>query len=271
MKRTIMILLMVLSVILTACDTDNASDNSDDETENALDPIALLTESADNIRAAETFRLDVQQEGADYNVLIDLNGETTAVAFRRAQAQYVSPDEVQGTVRVLAGIVPIDVDIYSSGVRQWVRFVGTDWISEDFAPGFNAATLIEEDTGFEAALSALADLDYSGEESLEDGTPVYHIAGTAEGEAVTSLLVGMIETEGLVPVDVYLHREERYPVRIVIHQVDNATEENPEGTIWTIDVFDVDDAPELTPPQGADVDVETTAEATAEATAEVND
>lgn len=257
MKRTIIILLLVLALVLTACETDNG-DDSEDVTE--LDPIALLTESADNIRAADTFRLDVQQSGADYNVLIDLNGETTAVAFRRAQAQYVSPDEVQGTVRVLAGIVPIDVDIYSSGVRQWVRFIGTDWISEDFAPGFNAATLIEEDTGFEAALSALADLDFAGEESLEDGTPVFHIAGTAEGEAVTSLLVGMIETEGIVPVDVYLHREERYPVRIVIHQVDNATEEHPDGTVWMIDVFDVDDPSDLTPPADAEITPEATTE-----------
>lgn len=240
------ILLMALALILAGCGSGG------DDSEEDIDPFALLGEAATNIRAAETFRLDVRQSGAEYNIFILLDGEEQEVAFRRAIAQYVSPDRVQGTVRVIAGgVLPVDVDIFSYGFDQWVRFVGTNWIDEDFAPGFNPQTLIAEDTGFQAALAALTELDYEGIETLEDGTSVYHIAGIAEGDAVTSLLVGMIEAEGLVPVDVYIDRENRLPVRLIITQLETITEDEDDPTTWTIDVYDVGDEPELTPPDDA--------------------
>ncbi|MEQ8675198.1 MAG: LppX_LprAFG lipoprotein [Aggregatilineales bacterium] len=269
-------LFFILMLVLAACG-GTGDDQSSTEGEATLvgdDPVGLLTSAAMNIRAAETFRLDVQQTGADYEVLITLNNEVTAVKFRRAVAQYVNPDTVEGTVRVIAGIVPIDVDIFSNGFAQWVRFIGTSWILEDFAPGFNAETLIAQDTGFQAALAALTDLDNQGETSLDDGTGVYHLSGIADGDAVTSLLVGMIEAEGMIPVDVYIDRDSLYPSRIVIHQVDNATEEHPEGTTWTIDVYDIDAPPELDPPENyeqtaEEINAQMMLEMTAEAMPEV--
>jgi len=251
MRQSRIISLMLIMLLVLAGCNGGGDDNSEEQTD--IDPLELLTTASDNIRSAETFRLDVMHGGLDYFVTILLNGQTpTDVAFRRAQAQYVRPDEVQGTVRVVAGIVPVDVDIYANNTQQWVRFVGTDWLLDDFAPGFSAETLIAEDSGFEAALSALTDLTYDGAESLEDGTPVYHLDGTADGASVTALLVGMIEAEGEVPVDVYIHREELYPVRIVITQFE-LDENGDEGIItWTIDVFDVNDPPDIDVPAGAD-------------------
>lgn len=276
---------VALMLMLVACGSGDSDANAEAEaTSPGDDPLSLLTTAALNIRSAETFRLDVQQSGADYDVLITLNNQVTSVAFRRAVAQYVTPDIVQGTVRVVAGIVPVDVDIFSRGFAQWVRFVGTNWIREDFAPGFNAETLIAQDTGFQAALAALTELNNQGETSLEDGTGVYHLSGIADGEAVTSLLVGMIEAQGMIPVDVYIDRDELYPARIVIHQLDTATDEEPEGTTWTIDVYDINAAQEIDPPENseaiaeevnalmmAELTLEATAEATAEMTPEATD
>lgn len=241
----ILALSLLLIFVLAAC-------GGEDEPDEPPEPVSLLTDAADNIRAADTFRLDVSQTGAPYQFAVILPGEGVSyVEFRRARAQYVAPERLQASVRVIAAGLPIDIDIFSAAERQWFKVFGLDWINEDFAPGFDPVTLIAEDSGFQAALAALTDLEYIGVESLEDGTGVYHLRGTARGPDVTNLLVGLIEAEGLVPVDVYIDRNSIYPVRLIITQPETATEDEPEPTTWTIDVYDVDAAPDLTPPEGA--------------------
>jgi hypothetical protein len=231
-------------LIVTGCTTNGADDPPPE-------PVELLTEAADNIRSAETFRMEVIHSGAPYLFYIQLPGEqVTGVEFRRAQAQYVRPDRLQATVRIIAGI-PLDIDIFSQGSRQWYRVTGMGWIGGEFAPGFNPQTLIADDSGFQAALSALTELEYIGQETLEDGARVYHLRGMAHGPDVTDLMVGLIEAEGLVPVDVYIDRETTYPVRLVIVQPETATEETPQPTTWTIDVYDVGADSALTPPEDA--------------------
>jgi hypothetical protein len=232
-----------LALALAACGSDDGRD------EPPPDPVALLTEAADNIRAAETFRLDVIQSGAPYLFSILIPGDEVAqVAFRRALAQYVAPDQLQASVRVILSSLPLDIDIYSRSDRQWFRMLGSGWVYAEYAPGFNPETLIADDSGFQAALEALTELEYIGPETLEDGTPVYHLRGQAVGEHVTDLLVGLIEAEGIVPVDVYVHRETRYPVRLVITQPETGGEDE-QPTTWTIDVYDIDAEPEITPPE----------------------
>jgi hypothetical protein len=219
------------------------------------EPLSLLTEAANNIRARNTFRLYVEQTGAKYEIpiIIALGQDPVNVEFRFARAQYVSPDMLQATARV---VVPLmgqslaqEFDIFSKGADQWYRAIGTAWIKGDFAPGFNPTTLIAEDSGFQAALTALTDLEYIGEETLEDGTPVYHLRGVASGPSVSALVVGLIQTESDLPVDVYINRDTRLPARIILRQPETVSEEEPEPTTWTIDVYDVDEPSELTPPE----------------------
>jgi hypothetical protein len=237
------LVVIVLALVLVACGGNGGVD------EPPPDPVDLLTEAADKIRSAETFRLDVIQSGAPYLFSILIPGDEVAqVAFRRALAQYVAPDQLQASVRVLLSSLPLDIDIYSRSDRQWFRMLGSGWVHGEYAPGFNPETLIAEDSGFQAALEALTELEYIGPETLEDGTPVYHLRGKAVGEAVTDLVVGLIEAEGIVPVDVYIHRETRYPVRLVITQPETADNEE-QPTTWTIDVYDIDAEPEITPPE----------------------
>jgi len=248
-----LLLMVCLGIFVAGCT------GGDDGDEQPPDPVALLTEAADNIRSAETFRLDVTQSGAEYPILIELNGADTQVTFRRAQAQYVAPDLMQGSVRVVTGGVTIDIGIFSRGADQWVQILGTNWIKAFFAPGFNPETLIAADTGFQAALSSLTALSYIGEETLDDGSSVYHLSGTAEGPAVSALLVDLIEAEGAVGVEVYIDRTTRYPVRLMISQPETITETQPDPTTWTIDVFDIDAPAQLNPPPEPEATPEATA------------
>lgn len=252
-----LLLILFVGIFLAGCSGGNERD------EPPPDPIELLTEAATNIRSADTFRLDVTQSGAEYPILIELNGADTEVTFRRAQAQYVAPDLMQGSVRVIASGLSIDIGIFSRGADQWVQILGTNWIKAFFAPGFNPETLIAADTGFQAALSSLTALSYIGAETLDDGTSVYHLSGTAEGPAVMALLVDLIEAEGAVGVEVYIDRNTLYPVRLMISQPETITETQPDPTTWTIDVFDIDAPAELNPPPLPEATPELTPEATA--------
>ncbi len=210
-------------------------------------PTDLITEAANNIRASQTFRMDVERTGAPYSVETGLG----SVIFRRAVAQYVAPDILQATVRLIAAGLPADVDIFSRGDDQWFRnaiLTANAWFNAPFAVGFNPQTLIAEDTGFKAALHSLIDLTFVAGENMADGTSVYHLKGTAKGEDIAALLAGMIQATGNVLVDVYIDQTLRIPVRFIIVQPDTVTEEEPEPTTWTVDVYDINAEPELDEP-----------------------
>jgi len=235
-------LMLIMVILLAAC--------AGAPTEEPVDPLELVTDAAENIRETESFRLSVERSGASYFVETDLG----SVDFRRAMAQYVAPDVLQATVRLIAAGLPADVEIFSRGEEQWYRhtvLTANVWFHAPFAEGFNPETLIAEDTGFQTALNSLINLSYEGQTTLEDGTPVYHLTGRAQGEEISALLANMVETTGEVLVDVFIHRSLIIPVRFVIVQPDTATEAEPEPTTWTVDVYDINAEPALDPPPDA--------------------
>jgi hypothetical protein len=206
-------------------------------------------QAASNISATESFRMSVDRTGADYFITTDFGD----VAFRRATAQYVAPNVMQANVRVVAGSITIDVEVFSRGENQWFRGIWTNniWVNATFAPGFNPEALIAQETGFQAALNALLELEMVGVEELEDGTPVYHLHAVAKGEDVSALMVGLISATGNVEVDVYIHQNDLYPVRFVIVQPDTVTEAEPDPTTWTVDVYDLNAEPDIDDPEAA--------------------
>ncbi len=217
--------------------------------EEDINPTELITEAAENIREAESFRLEVQQSGVDYLV----NTELGSVAFRRAEAQYVAPDVLQASVRLIAGGLPADVDIFSLGEKQWFRnaiLTAGQWYHAPFAAGFNPEILIAQETGFKAALESLIDLSYRGVVSLEDGTRTHHLTGSANGVNIAALLAGMVEMPGVVTVEVFIDIAELIPVRFIIVQPETATD-SQDPTEWKVDVFGFDEEPEIDYPEGS--------------------
>ncbi len=240
----IIALLLGIMLIAAACAPSSSEDSGPE------DLLQTLTAAADTIRSSDTFRIYVIQQGAPYLFQIRLADGLAEVSFRNAEAQYVSPETVQARASVRFGGLTLDIDIFAQGEDQWFRLPGAPWISGAFAQGFNPATLVADDSGFEAALSSLRELEFIASESLEDGQPVWHIRGVATGSAVADLVVGLLDIEGDVPVDVYINRENGYVVRLALTQVGTATEEAPD-TVWIIDVYDVNAEPALDPPTDA--------------------
>lgn len=246
--RWLSVVLLIPVFLLVGCNGDNADDAPDD-------PVALLTDAATKIRAADTFRMEITHSGADYWVNVYLGDDPNTpvqVAFRRALAQYVADEKLGAEVSILMGGAAFKLDVYAQEYDQWFRLEGIPlWVHGEFAPGFNPRTLIAEDTGFQAALAALEELEYIGTTSLEDGTSVYHLSGVAEGGVVTALLVGMIEAGPIVEVEVYVDRETGYPARLIIRQPETVTDDQPVPTTWTLDVYDVNAEPDLNKPEDA--------------------
>jgi hypothetical protein len=234
------LLLIVMILIVVGCTGAPAE-------EATPDPIELVTEAAENIRETDTFRMSVERRGASYFVPTDLGN----VDFRRAVAQYVAPNILQATVRLIAAGLPADVDIFSRGDDQWYRhaiLTANVWFNAPFAVGFNPETLIAEDTGFQTALNSLIDLTYEGIKSLEDAAVVHHISGTARGEDISALMANLVVATGEVTVDVFIDQRLMIPVRFVIVQPNTVTEDEPEPTTWIVDVYDINSEPELDEP-----------------------
>ena len=246
--RWLSLSLLFAALILGGC---GGGDNDDTPPD---DPVMLLIEAADKIRAADTFRMEIIHSGAEHLIEVYLGDDTTVpvqVAFRRALAQYVAEEILAAQVSILLGSVPFNLDIYAQGYDQWFRLQGNPmWVHGEFAPGFNPKSLIADDTGFQAALVSLENLQYIGRESLDTGDNVYHISGTAEGGIVTALLVGLIEAYEDVIVDAYIHRDTGFPARLVIQMPETVSDEVTEPTTWTLDVYDVNAEPDLNKPEG---------------------
>lgn len=278
MRRLWSLIALVALALLAGCAGNVSSTPTP-----TFDPLALVMEAADNIRAADTFRLSVTQTGPDYQMLTDYG----TVIFRSATGQYVAPREMQANVRVLAVGLPIQIDVFSRGADQWYRAIwtGNQWLNQPFQAGFNPETLISEDSGLQSALNALIQLNYVGEEELESGALVHHLTATANGPDVSALLGGLIEPVGEVVVDVYIDRETRQPVRFTIQEFNSPYAATPEvgeeeePIIWTIDIYDVNAPAEMDAPQQGEgasrgdgfigaPSIDSTAEAESEATPE---
>ena len=233
---------LLLLLTLAACG------GAADVTPTPADPLALVTEAATAIRAADTFRMIVDQTGPPYLIDTDFG----SVTFRRADARYAAPGALQASLAVLAFGARLDVDVFAQGADQWFRaplWTGNQWLRATFAPGFNPEVLIAQDGGFQAAVDAARDLTVLGETQLESGQNVIHVQGRADGPALDGLLAGLIAMQGEVVVDVFIDRATRFPARFVLTET---VEGEDEPRIWTLDILDVNapvqlDNPEVTP------------------------
>lgn len=244
-----------------------------DEEPPAPEPVALLSEVIDNLQAVETFRLLIEQTGAVYPFFVSLDEGQSVVqaSMRRGEAQFRQPNILYATVNLRVGMLPvIGVDLYAEGLNQWFRLAGS-WINFPIAEGFDPGELMSDDGGFSHALNQLNEVEYIGAETLIDGTRTWHVRGTASGQVVNELLFGLLEVpQEIVTVDVYIEQQTKLPAVLAVTIPDTATEEEPEDSVWRIEVYDVNGeiTYEAPPAVRDDVISESTGESTGEAPAE---
>jgi hypothetical protein len=216
-----------------------------------LDPTQILADAVWKIRDAQSFRMLVEQVGADYtfSLVMDANGTRATVVMERAEAQFVQPDEVYGRVKLTIGSLSSDIEIYAKGEDQWLRIIPAPWLNTAFAEGFNPGVLVADGSGFQEALSQLIDLEFVGEETLVDGTPTYHIQGSAATTIIKDLPVGLVETSNDVVADAFIHRDTGYPVLLVVTIPNSGTQTQPEDTAWRVELYDFNSTVDFQAPQ----------------------
>ncbi len=258
MRRAVLSLILI-SLILIGC-------SSGQSTEQVVDARSLLDQAVINLQPKQTFRLIIDRTGAEYTFQTDLG----PVGFERAEGQYLAPGTIGAKVKVVLGKLPVEADVYAEGTNQWVRGIWTNmqWANSVIVEGFDPSKIISAGGGgLKTAMDALVDPKLVGEELLEDGTSVYHISATADGADVSALVVNLIQMTGTVKVDVYIDQKTELPLRFVIVQPDTVTDDQPDPTTWTIDLYDFDAAAELEVPP--ELLAASTTEAAVDVTAEV--
>lgn len=244
-RRSILPILMVVIIVgIAAVVFLMMNGNNATETLTPPEPRALLIEVIDTLREVETFRMLIDQTGAEYVFRVTLDqgqSEVTAV-MRRAEAQYVNPNVLFATTTLkLGGLPAIGIDIFAQGLDQWFKLAGSPWIKYPIADGFDPGRLIQDDSGFPAALTALDSVEYIGAETLDTGIAVQHIRGNAKGQVINDLMFGLLDVpaEEPVVVDVYVDTTINLPALLAVTLPNTATEAVPEDTQWRIEVYDI--------------------------------
>ncbi|MBA3873050.1 MAG: LppX_LprAFG lipoprotein [Anaerolineae bacterium] len=228
------------------------------------DPAQLLKQATDNILAVNTLKIIVDRTGADYVLKTDIG----SAIFNRMEAQYVAPNLMQAKAKVTLSQLPVEIEIYARDDDQWWRIVGTNWARQTFLPGFNPrALLAEQDRGLRAAFASLENVKYVGDEQLDDGTPVYHLTATADGDKISWMMLYLVQISGATTIDVYIDKDKKLPQKLVVVQPSTATDK-VKATTWDMEFYDFNAPPKLTPPTDSEATPESTAEATPEATLE---
>lgn len=223
----------------------------------APEPTQLLNNVIAVLRDLQTFSLLLEQEGVAFPFTISLDqGESTVEAvMRRGEAQYIAPNNMYGDIRLnIANLPAIGVELFAQGQDQWFRLFNSRWLNWPIAEGFDPGTLVQEDSGFPAALNQLTDVTYVALDSLPDGRQAHHVQGVATGAVISELLFNLLDfgPEVSIIADVYILPENNYPVLLFITLPGSGTETEAD-TRWRVELFDFDQAPTANIPPGIEL------------------
>lgn len=240
--------LLAMLLLLSAC---SSTDTSEDLSE--LDPQALLEETIVNLQGVDSFALLVEQLGEPYEFAIQLAPDQPIISttMPRAEGNFVSPNNIYLLARLSIAGLNSNVGMFAQGAEQWIKVLG-GWRDFDFAPGFDPSTLLQQNMGFQRALTRLSAVILIGQEQ-RFGEATYHVRGEANSQVVNDLLFGLVDIlEEDVFIDVFIAQDDRFPVEIVVTLPDTAPEGSTVDTHWRIELFDYNQATDFDRPNGVE-------------------
>jgi len=211
---------------------------------------SLLNGAGLTIQQTKSVKIKLQATGAP--AFVNTIG-AGLVQFLSADGEYQAPASISATVKAKLLGVAGQVDIVAIGDTQYYRnaiLTGGKFVNSTFAPGFNAQQLVSSDQGIKSALQSITDLTLVGQENLF-GTSVYHLKGNAPGPKVTSLTVGLIQSNSTVNVDVYIDTTSLRAIDVVLTQPETVSATEPNPTKWDLELYDYDVPVTITPPPDA--------------------
>lgn len=229
------IVLVCLFVVLTACSEVKVPE---------LSPEVILEQSVERMREIEGFHFLVVRDGEH----AFLDPEET-ISFRRADGDYVVPDKVFATVKVIAPGIVAEVKIISIGDNHWeTNILSGKWQVIPPKYAFQPAILFDPASGMQDVLANdLKELEYLGIVEIEEmpGFSLYHIAGRVSGTHINQITEGLIDAEELA-IELWIAPKTFELYRVIM--VDPMDEGEEEDTVWQIDFWDFDQIIDIQPP-----------------------
>lgn len=223
-KTLILSLLLLLALQLAAC---GGKPTPDATATPALAPLEIAGRAAEAMLAIDALHFTIERDGA--LVYIDADG---LLAFKRAEGDFVQPDQLRAVVRVITAFTPVNIGMVALGADQYA----TDPITGQWGrlPSewgqFNLAVLFHPETGLRGLLrDGIFDLALIGNEEIA-GQRHYRLAGRASGERMSAMTLGFIG-HGDVELEVWIGTEDFYVRRLYIVE----PETDPEDpTSWDL-------------------------------------
>jgi hypothetical protein len=212
-------------------------------TNERLPPEEIVSRASQRMGAMKGFHFLIERSGAP--AFLD---ESQAIAFRRAEGDFVAPDRAQATVRIISPGLVAEVEIISIGEIQWeTNLLSGAW--QELAPnwGFNPTRLFDPEIGIQAILdSDVSSLLLIGMHELEElpGLELYQVQGDVKGEKLYELSFGMMGPQPMA-IQLWVDPKTFELNRLV---VSDPMPEKDEPTIWQMDFWDFDQIVEINPP-----------------------
>jgi len=209
-----------------------------------ISPEDIIARSASRMAAHTGFEFLVQRTGEP--VFLDLE-ET--ISFRRAEGQFLSPDQAHAKVRVITPGLVSEVEIISIGDSQWeTNLLTGQWQPSDPIYSFNPSLLFNPEKGIPVILAReLTGPTLLGLEELPEipGKDLYKLGAALQGATAYQMTFGMIDNENL-SLNLWIDPDTFDLYRVVL--VDPADAADKEDTIWQIDFWNFDGAFDIKPP-----------------------
>jgi len=211
------------------------------ETPIPFPPEEIVHRSIERMNESSGFHFLIEREGAP--TFIDA-AETLSI--RRMEGDFVSPDRVQATVRIIAPGIVAEVNVIGIGDIQWeTNPISGQW--QELPPnwGFNPAQFFDPETGLQKILlEDLKELELLETTELEEwpGTKLYQISGSLEPTHIYQISFNLIGKDTL-DVSLWIDPESFKLYRIIL--VDGVDEEQRK---WTVDIWDYDLTVLIEPP-----------------------
>ena len=202
----------------------------------------LLDQSAQTLQTLRSAHFIIERTGAPAYV-----DEGHTFIFRRAEGDFVAPDQARATVRVISAALVADVSVVALGDRYWETNPFTNAWGNYSGLGYNPAALFNPQTGLAAILRHdLTNLQLVGLEQLDGypGEKLFHLSAEAPGERASAMTAGMVG-RGPLKLDWWVQPQTNYTLRLRIVEPET---DPKDPTVWDVE-FDSFNAPvTLTPP-----------------------
>ncbi len=204
----------------------------------------IIFNAAERMTGTSGFRFSIDRTGAPaYLDAFEL------LSLSRLEGDYIAPDRVQATVRIVAPGIVTEISFVGIGESQWQTnpFSGK-WETLPPGIGFNPALLFDPEIGLQAILATdLEALELLENDEIETlpGQTLFHLTGQLKGEKTFEITDGLIGPE-IMDVELWIAPDTFELHRLIL--IENLEDPESERS-WQMDFWDFDLDAEIIPPQ----------------------